>query len=134
MRKTSPQTETKIVSMIIESKLSYQQMFDMTGVPVPTIKKIKARNLKTIQRAQELDITKLPIEAVKMVDMQILAELDKAIHNTTLLNQLIDSYKKGEISYRQYVKKKRGLGGLTVTQLITFATLAEKRLEVVLSK
>lgn len=134
MRKTSPQTETKIVSLIIESKLSYQQMFDMTGVPVPTIKKIKARNLKTIQRAQELDITKLPIEAVKMVDMQILAELDKAIHNTTLLNQLIDSYKKGELSYRQYVKKKRGLGGLTVTQLITFATLAEKRLEVVSSK
>lgn len=116
--------------MIIEGKLSYAQIFAQTGVSVSTIKKIKNRNRTTISRAQEPDITRLPIDTLKMVDMQIIDELEKSQGNEAVLQELAESYRKGELSYRQYMKRKRELRVFTISQLLAVARYAEERLQV----
>lgn len=116
--------------MIIEGKLSYAQIFAQTGVAVSTIKKIKNRNRTTVIRAQELDITGLLIDTLKMVDMRIIDELEKSQRNEAALEELTESYRKGELSYRQYVKRKRELRVFTISQLLAVANYAEKRLQV----
>lgn len=115
--------------MIIEGKLSYAQIFAQTGVAVSTIKKIKNRNKTTISHAQELDITKLPLDSLKMIDTRILSELEKSQRNEAALEELIESYREGKISYRQYMKHKRELKVFTVSQLLAIANYAKKRLQ-----
>lgn len=129
MKKTAPNVESEIVSMIIEGKLSYAQIFAQTGVAVSTIKKIKNRNKTTISHAQELDITKLPLDSLKMIDTRILSELEKSQRNEAALEELIESYREGKISYRQYMKHKRELKVFTVSQLLAIANYAKKRLQ-----
>lgn len=116
--------------MIIEGKLSYKQISARVGVAVSTIKKIRNRNNLTISRAREVDITKLPIDTLKIIDMQMLDILDESERDSAELERISDSYRKGELSYRQYTKQKRALRVLTISQLLEVARYAEKRLRV----
>lgn len=130
MRKTALVLETKIVAMIIDGKLSYGQISAQTGVAVSTIKKIRSRNRHTISRAQEVDMTQLPIDSLKIIDMQMLDKLERSERDSLELENISEAYRKGELSYRQYAKQKRALKVLTVSQLLEVARYAEKRLRV----
>lgn len=130
MRKTASAIETKIVSMIIEGKLSYGQISGETGVAVSTIKKMRSRNRHIINRAREVDVAQLPIDTLKIIDMQMLDKLDRSERDSLELENISEAYRKGELTYRQYAKQKRALKVLTISQLLEVARYAEKRLRV----
>jgi single-stranded DNA-binding protein len=130
MKRTAPNIESKVVSIIIEGKLSYEQISRETGVAVSTIKKIRSRNRHIISRAQEVDITQFPIDTLKIIDIQMLDKLERSERDSLELENISEAYRKGELSYRQYANQKRALKVLTVSQLLEVARYAKKRLRV----
>lgn len=116
MRRIEVSLEQEILNSIL-SGYRYADIQLMTGVAVSTIKKIKARNRVLFERAREIDIAALDIEAERMSRVLILEQLERTERNLDELDKADALYGRGEISRKEYARRKHGLPTLSLREL-----------------
>lgn len=130
MKKTNAAKERQVVTLIVLNE-RYADISNQTGVPVPTIKKIKKRNESAIaelkRRAFETQAQQIS-NIVSKANASIEAQLDQSEINDQKLTELLQRYYNCDISRKEFMAGKRGLKPLTLNQLVSIMKTMQRQL------
>jgi hypothetical protein len=129
MKKTNAAVEREVVTLIALNE-RYADISLKTGVAIPTIKKIKKRNLDVIEQLKRRAIETQAEQVSSIIaktNATIQDQLIKSERDQQELDHIESLYFAGEISRIEYLTRKRTLKPLTINQLIAIMRAAQRQ-------
>lgn len=130
MRKTSASVEEQVVNLLAVGE-TQGSVCAQTGVPIPTIKKIRKRNAPLLERirarATEVRVIQLA-DVVSRTNRLLMDRLDEVEAQEAELAELCDQYRASNISYAEYRRRKRNLKQLSIRELLAIHNAALKQM------
>ena len=120
--------EAEVIRLIVEG-ISYAEIANRTKVAVSTIKKIKRRNLDDIRLMEWPYLEQLELMRAK-ANQLLLLWIEMSEKDQRVLSDLNGLYGRGEISHREYMKRKRYLKILTTNQVAAILNRVNGQLSV----